>query len=132
MEKDLRGECGWRIPGVSGGYRGDAKDKVPELGQGKNGWPFEFHYAQPVESQGELADGRKFSDVREFKQLILEDEAQIARNLTRHLVVYATGAPIRFGDRTTVEQILEQTKTERYGVRNLVHAIVASELFLNK
>jgi hypothetical protein len=118
---------GWRDR-----YRGDAKDKVPELGQGKNGWPFDFHYALPVESQGQLPDGRKFNDVQEFKQLMLQDEPQIARNLTRHLVVYATGAPIHFSDRAAVEQILEQTKADRYGVRSLVHAIVESDLFLNK
>jgi hypothetical protein len=118
---------GWRDR-----YRGDAKDKIPELGQGKNGWPFEFHYSLPVESQGQLSDGRKFNNVQEFKQLILQDEAQIARNLARHLAVYATGAPIRFGDRATVEQILEKTKTDQYGVRSLVHAIVESDLFLNK
>jgi hypothetical protein len=113
-------------------YRGDAKDKVPEPGQGKNGWPFDFHFALPVESQGQLPDGRKFSDVRDFKQLILQDEAQIARNITRHLVVYAAAAPIRFSDREQIEQILQQTKSRQYGVRSLVHAIVQSELFLNK
>jgi hypothetical protein len=118
---------GWRDR-----YRGDAKDKIPEAGLGKNGWPFDFHYALPVESQGQLPDGRKFSGVREFKQLILQDERQIARNLTRHLVVYATGAPIRFSDRAAIEQILEQTKGDHYGVRSLVHAIVESDLFRNK
>src|SRR5262245_32976550 len=113
-------------------YRGDAKDKVPEVGLGKNGWPFDFYYALPVESQGQLPDGRKFNDVRELKRLILQDQAQIARNLARHLVVYATGAPTRFSDRAAIEQILEQTKADQYGVRSLVHAIVESEIFLNK
>ncbi len=118
---------GWRDR-----YRGDAKDKIPEVGLGKNGWPFDFYYALPVESQGQLPDGRTFNDVREFKRLMLEDEAQIARNLVRHLVVYATGAPIRFSDRAVIEQILEKTKAEQYGVRSLVHAIFGSEMFLNK
>jgi hypothetical protein len=113
-------------------YRGDAKDKIPEVGLGKNGWPFDFYYALPVETQGQLPDGRKFNDVREFKRLILDDEAQIARNLARHLIVYATGAPTRFSDRVAIEQILERTKANQYGVRSLVHAIVASDVFLNK
>jgi hypothetical protein len=118
---------GWRDR-----YRGDAKDKIPEIGLGKNGWPFDFHYGLPVESYGQLADGRSFHDIRQFKQLILEDEAQIARNLAQHLLVYATGAPIRFSERQAVEQILAQTKSEQYGVRSIVHAIVESELFRNK
>jgi hypothetical protein len=113
-------------------YRGDAKNQVPESGLGKNGWPFDFHFALPVESQGELPDGRKFNNVREFKQLILQDEAQIARNFTRHLVVYATSAPIRFSDRAAIETIVERTQSDQYGVRSLVHAIVESELFLSK
>jgi len=118
---------GWRDR-----YRGDAKDKVPEVGLGKNGWPFDFHYALPVESYGELPDGREFNDVRQFKRLILDDEAQIARNVARHLVVYATGASTRFSDREAIERILEQTKATQYGVRSLVHAIVESDLFRNK
>jgi hypothetical protein len=118
---------GWRDR-----YRGDAKDKIPELGQGKNGWPFDFHFALPVESQGQLPDGRKFNSIDEFKQLVLEDEPQIARNLARHLVVYATGAPIRFSDRAEIEKILERIKGNQYGVRSLVHAIVVSDLFLKK
>lgn len=118
---------GWRDR-----YRGDAKDKLPELGQGKNGWPFDFHFALPVESHGQLPTGQKFSDIRELKQLILQDEPQIARSLARHLVVYATGAPVRFSDRAAVEQILANTAASDYGVRSLVHAIVASDLFLHK
>jgi Protein of unknown function (DUF1592)/Protein of unknown function (DUF1588)/Protein of unknown function (DUF1585)/Protein of unknown function (DUF1587)/Protein of unknown function (DUF1595)/Planctomycete cytochrome C len=118
---------GWRDR-----YRGDAKDKIPEIGQGKNGWPFDFHYALPVESQGQLPDGRKFNNVQGFKRLMLQDEPQIARNLARHLVVYATGAPIRFSDRAAIEQIIEQTKAGEYGVRSLVQTIVDSDLFQNK
>ena len=113
-------------------YRGDAKDQVPEIGLGKNGWPFDFHYALPVDSRGQLPDGRPFNDVREFKRLILSDEVQIARNLARHLVVFATGAPVRFSDRPEIEQILQATRAGGHGVRSLVHAIVQSALFQNK
>jgi Protein of unknown function (DUF1592)/Protein of unknown function (DUF1588)/Protein of unknown function (DUF1585)/Protein of unknown function (DUF1587)/Protein of unknown function (DUF1595)/Planctomycete cytochrome C len=113
-------------------YRGDAKDKLPEVGLGKNGWAFDFHYALPVEAQGQLPDGQTFKDVREFKRLILRDEAQIARNLARQLAVYATGSPVRFSDRAVIEGILGEAKGRQYGVRSLIHAIVQSDLFLNK
>ncbi len=118
---------GWRDR-----YRGDAKDKLPEIGIGKNGWPFDFHFALPVDARGALPDGRAFNDVREFKQLLLKDEAQIARNLARQLTIFATGAPVRFSDRAAIEQVLTAAKSHGYGVRSLVQAIVASELFLNK
>jgi hypothetical protein len=113
-------------------YRADAKDKVPEIGIGKNGWPFDWHYALPVEGSGKLADGREFRDVRDFKNLVLADPTGVPRNLARQLMVYATGAPVRFADRSEIEKILEATKAKNYGVRSLVHAIVQSELFQNK
>ena len=113
-------------------YRGVDKEKPAVKGIGKNGQPFEFHYGLPVDAAGELPDGRPFRDIREFKQLLRSEDSLIARNLARQLVVYATGAPVRFSDRAAIEQILARAKSHDYGVRSLVHQIVQSELFRNK
>ena len=64
--------------------------------------------------------------------MLLQDEAQIARNLTRQLSVFATGSPVRFSDRDKVEQIIKDARTGHYGVRDIVHGLVQSELFLTK
>ena len=101
-------------------------------GYGKNGQPFVFHTAQPVDPSGDLPDGRHFNDVRDLKRLLLRDERQIARNLVRQLVTYSTGAPVRFGDRPKVEAILNRSASGGYGVKSLIHGIIASELFRNK
>ncbi len=121
---------------VMGGYRTRYRavsDKVPPVkGHGMNGQAFAFHYALPVDSAGELPDGRPFRDVRELKKLLARDEESIARNLVRQLTVFATGAPVRFSDRDEVEKVLAAAKASRYGVRSLIRAIVQSELFRNK
>jgi mono/diheme cytochrome c family protein len=120
---------------VFGGYRDHYRalgDGVRTVGFGKNGQPFTFHDAQPVDASGVLTDGRHFNDVRELKQLILKDQRQVARNLVRQLVTYSTGAPVQFGDRSAVENILDQSKPDGYGVKTLIHAIIKSELFRNK
>lgn len=120
---------------VFGGWRdhyraiGDGS-KVP--GFGKNGQPFVFHLAQPVDPSGALPDGRRFNDVREMKGLLLQDERQIARNLARQLAVYATGAPVGFSDRPKIEALLNRTRPDGYGVKSLIHGIIDSELFRNK
>jgi hypothetical protein len=44
--------------------------------------------------------------VRELKRLLLQDERQIARNLTNQLLVFATGASVQFSDRPKVEAML--------------------------
>lgn len=101
-------------------------------GFGKNGQPFTFHEGPVVDASGKLPDGRDFTDIRSLKKLLLADERQIARNLARQLIVYGTGAPVRFGDRPQVEQILDQTEAKGYGVQSLVLAIVQTDLFQNK
>jgi hypothetical protein len=118
---------GWRTR-----YRGTVTNEVPEPGFGKNGWPYQFYNAQPVDSSGQLVDGRTFTDVRDFKRLLLADEPQLARNLVRQFAVYATGAPVRFSDRPAIEQIIASTKASSYGTRSLIHALIQSELFQSK
>jgi len=119
---------GWRDR-----YRAFAEDVKPEPGIGLSGQPFAFHYGLPVDSAGTLADGRSFKDIREFKRLLLDhDERTVARNLVDQLATYATGAPIGFSDRKQVEEVLDKTQGSGYGVRDIVHGIVESDLFRNK
>ena len=113
-------------------YRGIDADKPAVKGLGKNGQPFEFHYGLPVDSAGELPDGRPFADVREFKRLLLDREADVARNLAKQLAIYATGAPVRFSDRAAIDKIAAEAAAKNYGVRSIVHALVQSELFRSK
>ncbi|HEY6383093.1 MAG TPA: DUF1585 domain-containing protein, partial [Pseudolabrys sp.] len=103
-----------------------------EPGRGKNGHPFAFHYGLPVDCAGILPDGRAFTDVRALKRLLADDEATLARNFAKQLTIYATGAPIRFSDRTVIEQILQQAKPTRFGIRSLIHGVVQSSLFREK
>jgi len=113
-------------------YRAVADNVKPEPGYGLNGQAFAFHYGLPVDSTGEMPDGRAFHDVKEFKRLVLSDEMVVARNLANQLVVFATGAPVRFTDRPELERILQRARARHYGVRTLVEEIVRSELFQNK
>jgi len=113
-------------------YRATGDAAPPEKGFGHGGQKFVFHFAQPVDASGELPDGRKFADIREFKRLLVENEAQLARNLAKQLTVYATGAPVRFSDRAAIEKILQRSRPSHYGVRTLIHELVQSDLFLNK
>ncbi len=92
----------------------------------------EFLLGLPVDASGELAAGRGFKDIREFKQLLFADESQIARNFASQIIVYATGAPVSFADRAAVERILADTAATKHGIRTMLHAVVQSEIFRNK
>lgn len=121
---------------VMGGFRARYRavnEEVPAAkGVGMNGQAFLFHYGPEVDAGGVLSDGRTFRDVREFKQILLQNERDLARNLVSQFTIYATGAPISFADRDEIERILDATESESWPVRSLIHAIVQSELFLHK
>ncbi len=118
---------------VAGGwqdrYRAIGGEGEPAIGFGKNGHVFVYRYAQPVDCSGELLHGMKFDSILELKQYLLQEERAVARNLVNRLMVYATGAPVTFGDREAIEKILDKCEENGFGVRSLIHGVVQSELF---
>jgi hypothetical protein len=118
---------GWRDR-----YRAVAEDGGAVAGRTKEGHPFAFRYTLPVDAAGELMDGRRFTGIHDFKKLLLGEEERVARNLVNQLVLYATGAPVRFSDRAAVERILARAKARDRGLRALIHGVVQSDLFRNK
>jgi mono/diheme cytochrome c family protein len=119
---------GWRERyRVKQGGDGIEQQELPQV-RGKK-----VFVAKPVEAGGETADGKSFRDIDAYKQIVLERDAdQLARNMVEKLIVYATGAPIDFADRATVEQLLRDTKPRQHGLRSLVHAVIQSPAFLHK
>jgi len=91
--------------------------------------PIRYVQGQPVDASYDLVDGRHFEDIEGFKQLLLDDERQIARGLVEKLVSSATGAEVRFSDRAEVEAILDRAEGRGFGVRTLVREVVGSGLF---
>jgi hypothetical protein len=87
---------------------------------------------KPVEPADVLVDGRAFRNIDELKQLLLADKKTLARAITRRLVTYATGAEPTQADRDAIEEIVQAADGKNYGLRSLIHDIVASPLFLCK
>ena len=119
---------------VIGGWREwyrvqEIGEPVVDLATGKDR---SFRKGPRVDASGELPDGRTFSNLDEFKKLLLDQQDAIARNLVNHLVTYATGAGVTFADRASVEAILQQAKPSGCGLRTLVHGVVQSPLFQSK
>ena len=93
---------------------------------------YQYGLGLPVDSGDTLHDGRSFKTIEDFKKLILADPEQIARSITEKLMVYSTGHTVGFTDEKAINAILADAKKSDYGLRTLVHSIVASELFLTK
>lgn len=120
------------IGGLREQYRvsGDGFGKRPDLKRA----PFTHHYISyrigpPIDASGQLEDGRPFRDVREFKRLILEDSAGIARGMTEKLATYGLGRRMSFSDRPALDVIVKEAGDRDYAFRSLIHQVVQSELF---
>jgi mono/diheme cytochrome c family protein len=92
------------------------------------------HYLEggAVDCSDVMADGQRFRNIDEFKQLLLKDQDQLARALTEKLLTYATGAVPARADRPEIDAIVREVRDKNYGLRTLVHAIVQSKPFQNK
>ncbi|MDA8744631.1 DUF1592 domain-containing protein [Rubripirellula amarantea] len=88
-----------------------------------------FHDGPQVDASGTTADGEHFDGIEEFKQHLVREEDQVARHFVSQLIVYSTGSEIQFADRMTVDGILEQSKNNQYRVRDIIHAVIQSEVF---
>jgi hypothetical protein len=87
----------------------------------------------PLVEQGyRTAAGKPFTNIDDYRSLLLEDRDQIARSLIYKLIAYATGTEIQFADREVVEAMLPELRTQGYRFRDLIHAVTQSRMFLEK
>ena len=85
-----------------------------------------------IDASYTLADGRAFEDIDGFRQLVLADPSPLAWNVAEKLLAYGTGASVALVDRDVVESIVRTAADTDFGIRSLLHAVVASPPFLSK
>ena len=110
-------------------YRGLEKGQRVS-GIDRAGHDFSYTIASKVDASGRLVDGRQFDNIHDLKALLRGDSRQLARNLLHQYTVYATGTPVRFGDRDEIESILDACANNDYLVRDLMMALINSRIFL--
>jgi hypothetical protein len=91
-----------------------------------------YMFARQVDASGELADGRTFAGPAELKELLEADREALARCLVSKLAAFGTGRSLEPGDRLEVDRIVAAAALQDHGIRSLIHALVQSELFLEK
>ena len=84
----------------------------------------------PVQISGALPGGEPFSSFPEFQTTMLEHEEDLARNMVESLLVYALGRDIEFTDEPHIKSILDELRPTGFRMRDMIHAIASSPLFL--
>lgn len=81
-----------------------------------------------VDASGEMPDGRPFTDSAQFKSLLLEDRAKIARAFIEHLCTYALRRVLTVDDRDNVRAIVEEARKHQFRIQDIVRAVAQSDL----
>lgn len=119
---------------VIGGWR----ERFRSLGEGEKvdlkveGRKVRYKLGLPVDAAGQLADGKTFQNLAELQKLLLAEQDKVARCVIEKLLTFATGRPMGFSDRYEIERLVAQSKAQGHKMRDLIHAVVQSEIFLSK
>ncbi|MEO0414874.1 MAG: DUF1592 domain-containing protein [Verrucomicrobiota bacterium] len=97
-----------------------------------NGRRVGYRIGAPVDGSGVTADGQEFADYREFRDILASDQHQLAKALTKKLLVFFTGREMGFSDRPEINEIVKKAGQSGYGTRDLIRLVVESDIFSNK
>ena len=86
----------------------------------------------PIDASSVMANGDKIKDIVEFKQMLKARKPLIVRNLTGKMLTYATGRKLEVTDRGEVDRIVSQLAQKEDRLKELVHLVVQSKIFLSK
>ncbi len=86
-----------------------------------------------VDSRSTLPDGKEVSGFLELRKYLAEERIdQVAFGLARHLAIYANGRSLSFNELESLKKECLTLKPSGYKVRDLIHLVVKSPLFLEK
>ena len=119
---------------VIGGWR----DRFRSMGDGERvkakveGRNVRYKLGPPVDAAGALVTGQTFQNFSDFQQLRLASEDRVALCVTEKLLTFATGRELGFSDRVEITRIVSDSKARQHTMRDLIHAVVQSEIFRSK
>ena len=93
------------------------------------------HYPKPrleIDPSTTLSNGDEIPDIVAFKQMLLKREDDVARCLVKKMLTYATGRILEPIDRGETDRIATELAKKGNRLRELVHLVATSEIFLNK
>jgi hypothetical protein len=85
-----------------------------------------------IDASAQMADGTHYKDIIQFKEELLKRKDLVTRHLTKKLLEYSTGRIMELKDRQELESTFVAVKAKGSGLRDLVHAVVQSKVFLKK
>ena len=92
-------------------------------------WRQTYENGREVDSSGTLFRTHEFTNVIEFKDAILKEKDRFVRALAGHLLAFALGRELSPSDSLALDEVVEKVKSEKYSMKSMIHAVVASKPF---
>ena len=110
-------------------FRSKGGDKVNAIVRGRK---VVYRLGPEVDSSGKFLDGTRYQDFRAYRDYLAKHDDRLARAFAGKLLTFATGRELGFSDRDELDRIVADTAQNNYRIRDLLHRIIQSEIFLNK
>lgn len=110
-------------------FRSKGGDKVNAIVRGRK---VVYRLGPEVDSSGKFLDGTRYQDFRAYRDYLAKHDDRLAWAFAGKLLTFATGRELGFSDRAELGRIVADTSQNNYRIRDLLHRIIQSEIFLNK
>ena len=110
-------------------FRNKGGDKVDAVVRGRK---VVYRLGPAVDSSGKFLDGTRYQDFRAYRDYLAKHDDRLARAFAAKLLTFATGRELGFSDRAELDRIVADTAKNKHRLRDLLHRIIQSEIFLNK
>ena len=108
---------------------GFAFENFNPIGQWRDTYPVG---GKKIDPSATLANGENLANIVALKKYLLTKENLFTHNLAEKMLSHATGRTIERTDRAEVERVLKQLHEKGGGLRDLVHLVAQSKIFLTK
>jgi hypothetical protein len=85
-----------------------------------------------IDPSGTLPTGESLADIRDLKRWLMDNPEPFARCVSEKLLTYATGRRLNYRERTIIAEIVETQAENEYRFRDLLLALINSEIFRTK
>ena len=95
-------------------------------------WRARDEFGAPIDANGALITGEKFSGVAELRKVLGARKAEFARGFTSRMLSFALGRGLEFYDRPTVNDLMKALDKNGYQIQPLIVGIAKSFPFRYK
>jgi hypothetical protein len=95
-------------------------------------WREQDTNGQPIDSAGELPDGKRFSGPADLKAILAARGGDVARNLAEKLLAYALGRKLEGYDEIVVDDLMGEIAKDGYRMRALIAGVITSYPFTHR